>query len=301
MQTRDSSPNPAPVRAAEPSFAHVSQASFIDWSAVVAGAALASAVSFVLLTFVTSIGFSIVPVGSNSTMSAGLIGSLAALMILAQQIAAFLAGGYVAGRMRSRWMSTTGDEVEFRDGLHGGLVWAVGVAIGAALFFSTAGGAVRLGADAVGRPAAALASNAPVESVIDTLLRPQSPGNATPATGRTEGSTAAEIRAELGRILFNAVTPGRAVTAQDRTYVAAVIAQRTGVTPQEAEARLNAAIAQATEAARTAKRATVIAALIAGLSLILSFAAAWWAGVVGGRHRDNSVPARFRGQSAHPG
>jgi CHAT domain len=37
-----------------------------------------------------------------------------------------MAGGYVAGRMRLRWHEA-GDETEFRDGLHGGLVWAVAV------------------------------------------------------------------------------------------------------------------------------------------------------------------------------
>ena len=61
---------------------------------------------------------------------------------IAQQIGSLMIGGYVAGRMRTRW-SEPGDEVEFRDGLHGGLVWAVGVLISALLIFATAGAAAR--------------------------------------------------------------------------------------------------------------------------------------------------------------
>ena len=64
-----------------------------------------------------------------------------------------MAGGYVAGRMRSRWHET-GHEVEFRDGLHGGLVWAVGVVIGAALFLSAAGSVAKTGAEVAGGAAA---------------------------------------------------------------------------------------------------------------------------------------------------
>jgi hypothetical protein len=35
---------------------------------------------------------------------------------MAQQIGAAMVGGYVAGRMRSRWDQITEHEVEFRDG-----------------------------------------------------------------------------------------------------------------------------------------------------------------------------------------
>src|SRR5688572_14870749 len=105
-------------------------ASFVEWGAVLAGAALAAAISFVLLTFGTAIGLSATSPWPDSGMSAKVVATLAVFWALVQQIGAFMAGGYVAGRMRSRW-AETGDEADFRDGLHGGLVWAVGVAIGA--------------------------------------------------------------------------------------------------------------------------------------------------------------------------
>ena len=71
------------------------------------------------------------------------IASIAVFWILAQQIGSLMIGGYVAGRMRTRW-TETGDDAEFRDGLHGGLVWGVGVLISALLLFATAGAAARI-------------------------------------------------------------------------------------------------------------------------------------------------------------
>src|ERR1700730_11277959 len=143
-------------------------ASFVEWGAVFAGALLAAALSFVLLTFGTAIGLSATSPWPNAGMSAKVVASLAVFWAMVQQIGAFMAGGYVAGRMRSRWHET-GHEAEFRDGLHGGLVWAVGVVIGAALFFATAGAATKAGADIAGRTAASTmaSTNDPLDAVLD--------------------------------------------------------------------------------------------------------------------------------------
>ena len=128
---------PAPIGASATPTAVVGS-SFVEWGAVLAGAVLAAAISFVLLTFGAAIGLSAASPWPNSGASAKVVASIAVFWAMAQQIGAFMAGGYVAGRMRSRWHEA-GHEAEFRDGLHGGLVWAVGVVIGAALFLSTAG------------------------------------------------------------------------------------------------------------------------------------------------------------------
>jgi len=67
-----------------------------------------------------------------------------------------------------------GDETEFRDGLHGGLVWAVAVLISAVLVFATASLAVRTGADVAGKVTAGATSrtNSPMDTVLDAILRP---------------------------------------------------------------------------------------------------------------------------------
>src|SRR4029079_18270818 len=88
--------------------------SFVEWGAVIAGAFLAAAISFVLLSFGTAIGLSSTSPWPNSGVSAKVLASIAVFWMFAQQIGAFMAGGYAAGRMRSRWHESTQHEVDFR-------------------------------------------------------------------------------------------------------------------------------------------------------------------------------------------
>jgi hypothetical protein len=267
-------------------------ASFVEWGAVVAGAVLAAALSFVLLTFGAAIGLSATSPWPNSGLSVKVIATLAVFWALAQQIGSLMAGGYVAGRMRSRWHEA-GDETEFRDGLHGGLVWAVAVLISAFFVFATASLAVRTGADVAGSAVAGAASRTttnPMDTVLDAMLR--TPAGA-PQSRNTVASTSDEIRGELTRILTSAVATG-SLSAENRTYLATLIAQRTGVPQQEAEKRVDDAITAARTAADKARRAAILTGFVTAAGLILSFGAAWWAAIKGGQHRDNSVPARFQ-------
>src|SRR5436190_4664694 len=196
---------PAPIITPPPGSGHSTHGhSFVEWGAVLAGAFLAAAISFVLLTFGTAIGLSATSPWPNSGTSAKVIASVAVFWAMAQQIGAFMAGGYVAGRMRSRWHEV-GHEAEFRDGLHGGLVWAVGVVVGAALFLSTAGSVAKTGAEVAGGAAAVAGTSTtdPMDAVLDTMLRPatiaqaSSPSPATSAAGTppTAGPTGPRARA----------------------------------------------------------------------------------------------------------
>jgi len=259
----------------------VGPASFVEWGAVLAGAVLAAALSFVLLTFGAAIGLSATSPWPNSGLSVKVIATLAVFWALAQQIGSLMAGGYVAGRMRSRWHEA-GDETEFRDGLHGGLVWAVAVLISAFFVFATASLAVRTGADVAGSAVVGAASRTtnPMDTVLDAMLR-------TPAGAPQSRNTVAsdEIRGELTRILTSAVATG-SLSAENRTYLASLIAQRTGVPQQEAEKRVDDAITAARTAADKARRAAILTGFVTAAGLILSFGAAWWAAIKGGQHRD---------------
>ena len=284
--------------------------SLVEWGPVLAGAALAAALSFVLLTFGTAIGLTATSPWPGSGLSAKVIASLAIFWAMAQQIGTFMVGGYVAGRLRSSWTGSS-DEVEFRDGLHGGLVWAVGVVVGAALLMATAGAATRAGGEIAGKAiTSASATSDPTDLVLDTMLRPTTvaqagaaPAPATPpaagaaATGpRARAATAAnttdEQRAEISRVLAASVAKG-SLSPPDRTYLAQLVAQRTGLSQQEAERRVDEAVTAAREAADKARRAAVLTGFVTAAALIISLAAAWWAGLKGGQHRGNSVPARF--------
>ena len=274
-------------------------ASFVEWGAVFAGAVLAAALSFVLLTFGTAIGLSAASPWPNSGLSAGVIASLAVFWAIAQQIGSLMAGGYVAGRMRSRWLEP-GHEAEFRDGLHGGLVWAVAVLLSAFLVFATAGLIARTGADVAGKAAASVASTGdPMDLVLDTMLRPTSAAAAPPAAGapattpRTRPANASDdVRPEISRLLARAVASG-SISTENRAYLAQLVAQRSGISQQEAEKRVDEAVNAARAAADKARRAAVLTGFVTAAGLILSFAAAWWAAMKGGQHRDTSIPARF--------
>jgi hypothetical protein len=295
--------------AADVSVSSTGGASYVEWGPVFAGAVLAGAISFVLLTFGAAIGLSAVSPWPNSGASAKVIASIAVFWAMIQQIGAFMVGGYIAGRMRSRWSDATQDEVEFRDGLHGGLVWGVGIVIGAALLLATAGAAARTGGEIAGRAAAVASSSTdPMDLVLDTMLRPVNVAQAAQPTPGAATATAAartrpgqvstnddgrdQIRAEMSRIIASAVA-NRDLPQHDRTYLAQLVAQRTGLPQPEAERRVNDAFVAARQAADKARRAAILTGFVTAASLIISFGAAWWAALKGGQHRDNRIPARF--------
>jgi hypothetical protein len=277
--------------------------SFVEWSPVLAGAVLAAALSFVLLTFGTAIGLSATSPWPNSGLSTKVLTSIAVFYVLAQQIGSLMVGGYVAGRMRNRLAEASADETDFRDGLHGGLVWAVGVMFSALLVMSAAGSAAQKGAEIAGQTAAATAAKTdPMETIVDTMLRPTSaaanaaqptPSGATPSATRTRAAGSGDdTRAEGSRIITASIAGG-SISNENRTHLAQLVAQRAGISQEEAQRRVDAAINSAREAADKARRAAVLTGFVAAAGLILSLGAAWWAAVKGGNHRDNSIPARF--------
>jgi hypothetical protein len=263
---------------------------------------MAAALSLVLLTFGTVIGLTTVSPWPNSGVSGKTATSLAIFWTLAQQIGAFMIGGYIAGRQRARWEEANEDETEFRDGLHGALVWALGITIGAMLLFATAGAVARAGADVVGKTATAATNNADtIAYYADAMMRPAA--QQATAQGAQGAATPARVdalsqgaRAEIGRIVARSVTAG-SLADSDRRYVATLVAQRTGLPQAEAERRVNETISEAInatrEAADKARRGAVLGGLVTAVALLLSLAAASWAAQKGGNHRDQRVPARF--------
>ena len=94
-------------------------------------------------------------------------------------------------------------------------------------------------------------------------------------------------RAEAGRILLTA--SGReGVSADDRGYLIQQVAAETGLSPQEAERRVDSVIANAKTAVTRSRRSTIILAFSLAASLLLGAAAAWAGASAGGRHRDGA-------------
>lgn len=256
--------------------------SAVSWSAVFAGAAAAAALSMILLILGVGLGLSSVSPWAASGLSAAAFGVSTIAWLSFTQLAASGMGGYLAGRLRHRWLRTDPDEVYFRDTAHGFLSWAVASLVTAAALSSAVGGivggSVQAGASMAGTVTAAAATGAaglaqagrggaedagPAAYFTDMLFRsaagaPAAPGAAasaadapaaavSPATGLQGPGEAAPLAsatlAEAARIMGQAAASG-ALPAEDARYLAGLVAQRTGLGPAEAERRVNETFAR---------------------------------------------------------
>jgi hypothetical protein len=282
--------------------------SYVDWPAILAGTLLATAVSFVLLTFGSALGLSLTSAYKGEGVSIAGFAIAAALWLLWVQISSFFAGGYLAGRMRRRFGDASEEESDLRDGAHGLTVWALGVLISAFIAYSGISGALSTAASAVsaaGGAAATVATGAAGEALdqnellLDRLLRPgpAQPGAATPATdaAAADRGAAGEDRGALTRILLSTIADGQMNDA-DRQYLVSTVAARAGIPPEEAQQRVDQLTQQAAEleakaraAADHARRLAMLAAFITAASLLISGVAAYYAATLGGNHRDKQT------------
>jgi hypothetical protein len=104
----------------------------VSWGAIIAGAFAATALSLALLALGTGIGMSEAASWINGRVSSTRIGWTAVVWIVLMQLIASSVGGYLAGRLRTRWVHIHTHEVYFRDTAHGFLVWAVSLVLTAA-------------------------------------------------------------------------------------------------------------------------------------------------------------------------
>ena len=111
----------------------------ISWAAVVAGAIAAAALTLVLLAFGAGMGFSAVSPWGNSGVSASTFEIGTGLYLIVVAMLASTVGGYVAGRLRTKWVGVHTHEVFFRDTAHGFLAWALATVLGAAVLTAAAG------------------------------------------------------------------------------------------------------------------------------------------------------------------
>ena len=279
--------------------------SAVSWGAIIAGAVVASALSLALLTLGAGIGLVSVSPWSNNNVSVMTFGILAAAWFIAVQLFSLGVGGYLAGRLRTRWVSVHTDEVYFRDTAHGLIVWGVGAIITAWLLTSGAasvvsgaahagGSALEAAGTAGGGPAAQAAGQAASSEgsstayFTDMLFRADHPD--------TSGDPVA-ARAEVGRILVTDALSGE-MSAADKAYVAQVVAARTGLSQADADKRVSEVVEQAKNAknkamdtakaaADAARKTGVYVALWAFISLLIGAFSASFMATVGGRVRDD--------------
>jgi hypothetical protein len=256
--------------------------SYIHWGPVIAGAIVAAATSFVLMTFAGAVGLSIAsPSPTWRDTSIGLA-VLSGFWVLVTVVGSMALGGYLAGRVRSTW-TTSADEIEFRDGVHGLLVWALAVVIGGLLAWGTASAitAVRSSIATADRPTTGEPAFLALE--LDRLFRSERrPERADP-----------DARAEAGRIILTGIGR-RDVTTDDRAQLVRLVAARTGLAQPEADRRVAQSLQEARQAARRIRASGVIVGFMAAASLAAGAAAAWAAAGIGGKHRDQAVSPPLR-------
>src|SRR6202165_1454062 len=223
----------------------------LSWAAVIAGAFVAAALSLILLALGTGMGLSSVSPWSNTGASASTIGRAGIVWLIIIQIIASAMGGYLAGRLRTKWATIHTDEVYFRDTAHGFLVWAVGLVVTAGFLASAA--TSMIGSAAMATTAASVSSapggaqaDDPNVYFVDTLFRSD-----TPNPVRSD----AQVSAEAKLIYANALRQGK-LPEPDRTYLAKLVAAKTGVDEAAAEQRVSDVFASLQRAAETTRKAT---------------------------------------------
>lgn len=286
--------------------------SAVSWGAIFAGATAAAALSLILLILGVGLGLSSVSPFSGMGASATTFGVSTIVWLTFTQLAASGIGGYLAGRLRTRWAGTHTDEVYFRDTAHGFLAWAIATLATAAMLTSAIGTIVGTSATAAGSVAGGAATTAAVVApatagamksdgagmgngyFVDSLFRKDASALASaPVAGTPD---AAPMGAEAGRIFASGLEAG-ALPADDVKYLGQQVSQRTGLSQADAEKRVNDAFtrmkakadqakAEAKDAADKARKASAYAALWLFISLLIGAFVASWLATFGGRLRD---------------
>jgi hypothetical protein len=262
----------------------------------------------ILLLLGTGLGLSALSPWANDGASGKALGAGTIVWVTFMQLAASAMGGYVAGRLRTKWIDLQTDEIVFRDTAHGFLAWAVATLFTAALLTSTVSaivsGGFQAGAQVAGGAASAAAAggaasadksggdSGPMGYMVDSLFRGSKGSAKNGAAGSPEQATA-----EVARIFTNAAAMGK-LPPEDARYAGQLVAQRTGMSQQEAEKRVNDTFNQiqakkqeaetaAREAADKARKASAAAALWLFISLLIGAFVASFAATYGGHQRDD--------------
>jgi hypothetical protein len=259
----------------------------LSWAAVFGGAIVATAVTVMLLALGSGLGLAAgSPTGADNP-SATTFTVYAAIWLIVVQWVASGFGGYLAGRLRPGLHGVHTDEVAFRDTASGFVAWAVATVfiVGLALSggSSLLGGAGRMVASATGGAASAASRMSGGGAYnLDMLFRPAQPS-------ASESNT--DAKAEAGRILLTGARGD--VSADDKAYLAKLVAARAGISADAANKRVEqavatekAAVAKALQAANAARKAALSLALYSFFSMLVGAFIACVAGAIGGRQRD---------------
>ncbi|MBB1200995.1 hypothetical protein EGM70_11900 [Enterobacteriaceae bacterium 89] len=286
----------------------VNNTSAVSWGAIFAGAAAAASLAVILLMLGAGLGLTTISPWENHGLNAGTVGIAAIVWLAFTQIVASGMGGYLAGRLRTKWADTHTDEIYFRDTAHGFLTWAVALLVSAILLTSTLGSIVGGSAKVIG----SVAGGAAATSVNGAMTMADGPSTRPdPAMSyfvhslfRTSNAAQPASQqpvspAQLGEvtgIFAHGISTG-SLPPEDLQYVAQLISQNTGLSQNEAQQRVQAVYdkaqttiketkVKAQQAADKARKATSYITLWTFITLLIGAFVASLCATYGGRQRD---------------
>ncbi len=267
--------------------------SAVSWGAVFAGAAAAAALSFLLMVLGFGFGLLSVSPWSGEGVDAQTIGFGSIVWLIIIQLAAAGLGGYLAGRLRTKWPDVHTDEVYFRDTAHGLVTWSVSTLV-AVVFFSGSAAAIMMGGAKAVSGAADQGMSA-AEQVLDEqdfyarrLLRTENWDESVDA-GRID---------EVSAILVRTLRDGE-MSDSDREYLVDMVEARTDLSRNNAADRVDTVISdaeayyqQALEMVDDARRAAAWTAIWMFVALLAGAFFAALMATFGGRQRDSVLGAQ---------
>jgi hypothetical protein len=257
-------------------------ASGVSWAAVLAGAIASCALTLVLLSLGTGLGLAAVSPWGNSGVSTTTFKIGTGLYFIVMAMISSAIGGYLAGRLRTKWSGVHTDEVYFRDTAHGFLAWALASVLGAILLASPATSLIGGTASGVSQALTnSSQSSGPMDGYVDTLLRSDAPA-------ALNSTSPADSRGELARLLTTSFHNGSDLNPADRSYVAKVVSARTGLSQADADKRVAEVTAQIKSDLDKARKNAMQLAIWLTLSLFIGAFSASLAATEGGGLRDGT-------------
>ncbi|WP_263357276.1 hypothetical protein [Acidicapsa ligni] len=253
-------------------------ASGVSWSAVFAGAFAIASLALILLALGSGLGLSSVSLWSNEGVSSSTIGTATILWLIFAELASSAMGGYLAGRLRTKWSTVHSDEVYFRDTVHGFIAWSVALVVTAAFLGAAATSltGASLSSGPVPRPNV---SEGPNAYFVDALFRGD--------TGKDDALTASK-RGEVSVIFANALKLG-SMPANDQSYLDQLVSRDTGLSASDADKRVIATLTDAQQTSEKARKAIAHTLLWAFIALLIGAFSASFAATLGGRQRDHVI------------
>jgi hypothetical protein len=208
-------------------------------------------------------------------------------------------GGYISGRLRTKWTGVHSYEIQFRDTAHGFLAWAFGTLLGAAILGAAAtyliGGVTTGAAAGVSQGQ----NNSSADYFVALMMRPPAAQMTAPTADIGSPGAVATANESKGNesfdrarfIIVHDAANGGDISAADRSYLAQLVSVQTGINQADAEKRVSDTLAQAKAEADEARKAGMAISIWISIAMLIGAFSASLAAIEGGQLRDR----RWRG------